>query len=628
MSDLALGVSVAGVAEAVRSLQQVGDATRGVTAATGSHAEAVRLAVREGQIYNFHEQRRAEATAAATNATNGASLASIQFGQRLAGVANAVQALVGQMGGGSHAAGLIGATANSAVQFSQLGAALGPQGALVGGIVGAAIPILHELASAFDDTALRATHAGDTVEQMVARYEGMQAAASLADRLAHGTATQEERLTAATRAQAIYSQSVADGVDLQNQLDAALRSDSTTLERVASQAIPGVGAAMDALHASRQREIERLRESITQSDAHTEALRREADAATDLANVPGVMNPLTESELQDQRDAAMGGRLKHGPDRGRGGGTSREERADQSLAGLRAQIDQLESGPLAGIEEATQTLEDMFTTAWNAAATGAASYGDALTSVIAQLRETQEAQAEQAREVAAADAAEAQSAQELANLKAHFRETEARELADATSLRHKTLEQQVADEQAAKNKIAQAQHERTSQTQAATGQMIGALTDVFTLIGEGQATAAQGAELLLASFLQYISQRATIEALAQVAQAIGSYPDPAGMALHAAAAVAWGAVAVATGVGANALQSDVQGQMNAAHPGAATKDTASASNEREASRDSGPLIFNIYPGGFITKADVDAGVVAALDRADRNGVRPRFARAA
>jgi hypothetical protein len=136
--------------------------------------------------------------------------------------------------------------------------------------------------------------------------------------------------------------------------------------------------------------------------------------------------------------------------------------------------------------------------------------------------------------------------------------------AEADQLRHKETQQALRDEEQTKQKLAQEAQQRSQQGQQVTSEIIGNLTNVFTLMAEGQANAAQGAELLLACFLQYISQRATIEALAQVAQGIGSYPDFGGMALHFAAAAAWGAVAVATGVGGAALASDAQSKGAAA----------------------------------------------------------------
>lgn len=164
-------------------------------------------------------------------------------------------------------------------------------------------------------------------------------------------------------------------------------------------------------------------------------------------------------------------------------------------------------------------------------------------------------------------------------------------------------------------------HQTQDAQQAATA-IIGSLTSVFTLMAEGQADAAEGAELLLASFLQYISQRAAIEALAQVAEAVGSYPDPAGMALHAAAALAWGAVAVATGVGGAVLQSDAQSQIAAKHGGeaATSRDTAGHGGvDRDQGNGGGNATFYVYANGFVTKKDTQAALVGAINEAQRSG---------
>jgi hypothetical protein len=97
----------------------------------------------------------------------------------------------------------------------------------------------------------------------------------------------------------------------------------------------------------------------------------------------------------------------------------------------------------------------------------------------------------------------------------------------------------------------------TENVQSTMGSVIGSMTEVLGQLAQGNATVEESAKLMLAAFLQAMSQRAQIEALAEVARAISSYPDVAGIAIHAAGALAWGAVAVATGVGAGAISSDV-----------------------------------------------------------------------
>jgi hypothetical protein len=135
--------------------------------------------------------------------------------------------------------------------------------------------------------------------------------------------------------------------------------------------------------------------------------------------------------------------------------------------------------------------------------------------------------------------------------------------AEADRLRHKQIQDALRDEQHLLDQQKHLAQQRLQEAQDGTTQIIGNLTSVFTQLANGQADAQASMEMLLASFLQYIGQRATVEALAQVALAVGSYPDPVGIAEHAAAAGLWGAVAVAAGVGAGALQSDAAAHMNA-----------------------------------------------------------------
>jgi hypothetical protein len=104
-------------------------------------------------LRNLAGQQTASATAATALAQRqqAAATQAIAFGQRLQGVAAAAQSLVSQLGGQSRTAGLIGATIASTAQFAQMGATLGPQGAVVGGILGALVPALTALVTRTDD---------------------------------------------------------------------------------------------------------------------------------------------------------------------------------------------------------------------------------------------------------------------------------------------------------------------------------------------------------------------------------------------------------------------------------------------------------------------------------------------
>ena len=119
-----IAVEFTGADEAARSAAAVSGGLDTMSTRTESAAVAAdRLAARQ--------------TAAAT--------AAIAFGQRLAAASNAVQGITSALGVEGQAAGLIGKITQTSTAMAQLGATFGPQGALVGGIIGAAIPAIQAL---------------------------------------------------------------------------------------------------------------------------------------------------------------------------------------------------------------------------------------------------------------------------------------------------------------------------------------------------------------------------------------------------------------------------------------------------------------------------------------------------
>jgi hypothetical protein len=122
-------VEFTGTDEAVRGASAVSGGLDTMSSRTESAAVAAdRLAARQ--------------TAAAT--------AAIAFGQRLAAASNAVQGITSALGVEGQAAGLIGKITQTSVAMAQLGASFGPQGELVGGIIGAAIPAIGAVMEAID----------------------------------------------------------------------------------------------------------------------------------------------------------------------------------------------------------------------------------------------------------------------------------------------------------------------------------------------------------------------------------------------------------------------------------------------------------------------------------------------
>lgn len=94
--------------------------------------------------------------------------------------------------------------------------------------------------------------------------------------------------------------------------------------------------------------------------------------------------------------------------------------------------------------------------------------------------------------------------------------------------------------------------EQIASYEEVTGTIVGGITDTLTAIIAGQKSAEEAFRGLLASFLSYIAEKAGLKAAEEAAEAIGAYAryDYGSGAQHTAAALAWGALAVAAGVGA------------------------------------------------------------------------------
>ena len=139
-----IAVEFTGTDDAVRGTTRVSDGLENMSDRSSAAARAT-------------EQLAARQTAAAT--------AAIAFGQRVAAAGAAVQGLMSALGVEGQAAGLIGKITQTSTAMAQLGATLGPQGALVGGILGAAVPAMVELFNATERQAEAARDAARAAEE-------------------------------------------------------------------------------------------------------------------------------------------------------------------------------------------------------------------------------------------------------------------------------------------------------------------------------------------------------------------------------------------------------------------------------------------------------------------------------
>lgn len=152
------------------------------------------------------------------------------------------------------------------------------------------------------------------------------------------------------------------------------------------------------------------------------------------------------------------------------------------------------------------------------------------------------------------------------------------------------------------------------------GTMVGAFEQALGAWLDGSKGFVEAAEEMVKGVLKALVIESIVQAVTETARGIAdlaSYRyDTA--ALHFAAAAAWaavGGVAGAVGAGIGAFGGGGGGADKSA---SATVTPTDASAQQQQSQ---PTIINVYPGGFITQRDVQAGIVDALNAAAREGAR-------
>lgn len=125
---------------------------------------------------------------AASNQTSQATQSVIQFGSKIQGAVGSVQAMVGALGGQNRTAGLIASMAGAAVQGASLGSMFGPQGALVGAILNAAIPAIVALTSQHNQAAEAARAHRQEIDALVTATRTLQTESGNQDAIAQAVA--------------------------------------------------------------------------------------------------------------------------------------------------------------------------------------------------------------------------------------------------------------------------------------------------------------------------------------------------------------------------------------------------------------------------------------------------------
>jgi hypothetical protein len=446
-----------------------------------------------------------QATQAQASATTAAATQAIQFTQRVGAAANAVQSLATAFGSHGQTAGLIGRTAASAAAFAQLGSVLGPGGTLVGGILGAAIPAFQGLSAAEDAARVSAQQLTASLSTLITRTREAYAAQAQMDTLSAGGGSIAE--------QSAFTQQAEQRRQL---IERALGGDAGAIRELRAAGLTGRSDS-DPSAFARVREALGGGRATELDDSEREMLRSRADFTTDRVHE---RIGLQEQAIETQTDTRT-----TSPTRGGGGGGDRLGQQRQFRSGMNTDITQeldATAQLLALEEERRQSLR--------------------------ALREQRDSDAEAAARNAEQEQADLDKAIEGIRV---LKEEES-----AAAQARKESEEQELERMEADSERKKALYEQQIQAyQEVTGVLVNGLVKASEAIADGSASAEEAFKGLLGSFLQYISQRAALEAAAEFAQAIGSFAsyNYAAGAQHLAAGALWAGVAVATGVGGAAI---------------------------------------------------------------------------
>jgi DNA repair exonuclease SbcCD ATPase subunit len=428
-----------------------------------------------------------------TQSTQAQSLQVIALTQKLSAASNAIQTLTASFGGESEAAGLIGKIAASSAATAQLGASLGPQGALVGGILGAAIPAFQALIEQMGDTRDYAEGLQEELQRVAASFDDIlsrrQRAVSQAARERFlegggGTVAEQEALVELRRGQL-----------------AAVEARIREAEDEARGRIFGSGEVDENVMGELQRQAAAATRQLTQARFALQSAMVEAEV-----DASELMAELQESSERAEETAR----------RSRRGGARRVDQGDEAER-LRAEEEQRKL--LLRIEADSAVKQER----------------------INELLRQENEERQRTLELIRAEA----EAQRQRDQEERTRQREQRRIQD--ELKMKLDEASKAAVEAAKA--------QQDQIKSVNEVIIKGFVDAISAVIAGQEKSGEAFKAMLAGFLAYVSEMAAIEAALNFAQAIASFAQnriDAGVQ-HIAAGVAFTAVAVAAGAGAAAL---------------------------------------------------------------------------
>lgn len=562
MSDFDLSVGVAGVDQAVQAMSRLGGATQAV----GQQAAQVGT------------------TASAASASTVAwASSSQQAASRIQGLAGQVQALSGRLGGGAigQAAGLVGSLAGVTAQSLAMGATMGPAGMVVGAVTGL-IPLIEQLATQNRDAA---TEARDHEEAL----RGLS------------TAMLEQREIQRRSAD------IAAGVFGADLSDRQLTQERETRRQQALEIDNELGHLRDRLQRSSGSVARAVQESIEEQTQRLGALRQEIagiDAEVDRRSQSEAESAETNRRIATSTGDAADAGERHARAAAHAAAAARDH-ADairDAAAAEQAFLQEMMEASRVGREQAANERSMAAATARDHARWGV----------------YRAAPREADGSVSLPEAASTDSIAQLAN--AHDQQASSMERATRAQIGLTRAQAAARDQSASVNSATR------SVADMVGGTMTSALSSAVSAWVDGSASFVDAAEAMAKGVIKSLVEMSIVQTIVETARGIADlanrqYDTAVQHFVAAAEFAAVGVVAGGIGAGIGAFGGGGAGAAKGGG-GASTRDMANASSEAQRNQGAGgTMVLNVYPGGYITQRDVQAGILDALDRAARDGMR-------
>ena len=569
--DLEFGVRVGGVDQALRDVGRVEQANQSAARATQTAASATsRAAQQAGQSVQQLGQRAGQA------------------GTALGQMGNVLGAVAGQGSAAGQAFSQLGGA------VSALSGAMGPLGVALGAVTLAITAVNTALNYEANQHRAAEQAARDHAEQLRSLASAArQARAALSvnadiaggsfGNLSSDTLQQqaEERRQRVLEMERGFASGESRGRGLQ--------------ERVVNGRGAITGRTIEEMMPAEQREeMRRLREEVTTIER--ELVRREEQAAADQR---AAQAESTAAAVRSEEElAARNGRRGGGG--GRGGAAGTGFRGDGGAA-LRGLISDADAGGADAIEFARQLGEEQ-------------------DNLIAKADERDELEKQRLQDAVERQRELADAARDASQT---FAESWRGSIDQVIEAWHDARE---AQSSAGEQMLSTSELLRVGMTSVGNeiadtigGTMKGAFEQALGAWLDGSKSFVEAAEEMARGVLKALVIESIVQAVVEGARAIASAAsyDFSGAALHAAAAAAWAGVGiVAGGVGAA-----IGGFGGGGKDAPSTSNSVTPTDASTSAQQSQPMVINVYPGGYITRRDVNAGIVDALNEAGRDGYR-------